>query len=277
MIDPSLRLRRAIRSNDALLVRRILKSHPSLLHNPDHTVATGNANSNLHLAASLGHLAICKLLVEAGHERVTPALNDDHQTALMLAAANGHTEVVHYLCEKGSSNGNYILKQDIRGRDAIMEAALHGHDTVVQLLLTYAPGGAQAALAQADLDGNTALHFASSNGNLLVLRTLLAAGADAGRMNVWSWPAEAYSATVQAEVYLKGLVAEVERRKGGAAEKNVPTGGAEGKAAQGKMAMVGSPSPGKMMGGGGGSPSPKKVARGFIGGAVRLVRDGVGD
>lgn len=208
-IDPSIRLRRAIHANDALLARRILKSHPHLLHNPDLSL-TGNANSNLHLAASLGHLAICKLLVELGHEADTPALNDLHQTALMLAARAGHTEVVHFLCE---TNPHSILRQDVHGRDAIMEASLAGHDTVVQILLTYAPGGAEHALAQADTDGNTALHFASSNGNLLVLRTLLAAGADAGRKNAWSWTAEAYSATVQAEVYLKALVAEVERRK----------------------------------------------------------------
>ncbi|SPQ24492.1 743f3d96-e781-41eb-ad97-006def9efbb0 [Thermothielavioides terrestris] len=208
-IDPSIRLRRAIHANDVLLVRRILKSHPHLLHNPDHLLS-GNANSNLHLAASLGHISICKLLVELGHEADMPALNDDHQTALMLAAAAGHTEVVHFLSENDPKS---ILRQDLRGRDAIMEASLHGHDTVVQILLTYAPGGAAAALAQADLDGNTALHFASSNGNLLVLRTLLAAGADAGRKNAWSWTAEAYSATVQAEVYLKTLVGEVERRK----------------------------------------------------------------
>ena len=64
-----------------------------------------------------------------------------------------------------------------------------------------------------DVDGNTALHFASSNGHLLVLRTLLAAGADSERRNCWSWTAVSYSATVQAEVYFKGLVAEVERRK----------------------------------------------------------------
>jgi ankyrin repeat protein len=68
-------------------------------------------------------------------------------------------------------------------------------------------------LQNADVDGNTALHFASSNGHLLVLRTLLAAGADADRRNVWSWTPVAYSATVQAEVYFKGLVAEVEKRK----------------------------------------------------------------
>lgn len=128
----------------------------------------------------------------------------------MLAAAEGHTEVVHYLCERFPQ---IVTRQDIRGRDAIMEASLNGHDTVVQLLLTYSPQGAQAALAQADMDGNTALHFASSNGNLLVLRTLLAAGADATRKNNWNWTAEAYSATVSAEVYLKGLISEMERRK----------------------------------------------------------------
>ena len=141
----------------------------------------------------------------------------------MLAAAAGHTEVVHCLSENDPPS---IIRQDLRGRDAIMEASLHGHDTVVQILLTYAPGGAADALAQADLDGNTALHFASSNGNLLVLRTLLAAGADAGRMNAWSWTAEAYSATVQAEVYLKALVGEVERRKQARRDGEVARNGA---------------------------------------------------
>ncbi|KAH9905580.1 ankyrin [Xylariomycetidae sp. FL2044] len=209
MIQPSQRLRRAVHSDDALLVRRIVKAHPDLVHNPDHS-STGLSNSSLHLAASLGHLDVCKVLVALGHESPTPALNDNHQTALMLAAAAGHTEVVHFLAENDPPS---ILRRDIRGRDAIMEASLGGHDTVLQILLTYVPGGATGAVRNADIDGNTALHFASSNGNLLVLRTLLAAGADAETRNVWSWTAVAYSATVQAEVYLKGLVAEVEKRR----------------------------------------------------------------
>jgi ankyrin repeat protein len=128
----------------------------------------------------------------------------------MLAANAGHTEVVHFLAENDPST---ILRRDIRGRDAIMEASLGGHDTVLQILLTYVPGGAESAVQNADIDGNTALHFASSNGHLLVLRTLLAAGADADKKNVWSWSAVAYSATVQAEVYFKNLVADVEKRR----------------------------------------------------------------
>ncbi|KAI1363673.1 ankyrin repeat-containing domain protein [Xylaria arbuscula] len=208
-IEAPQRLRRAVHSNDASLVQRIVNSHPGLVHNPDHS-ADGLSNSNLHLAASLGHLQVCKVLVAHGHEKPTPALNDNHQTALMLAARAGHTEVVHFLAENDPAT---ILRRDVRGKDAIMEASMGGHDTVLQILLTYVPGGAEAAVKNADVDGNTALHFASSNGHLLVLRTLLAAGADADKRNVWSWSAVAYSATVQAEVYFKNLVVEVEKRR----------------------------------------------------------------
>lgn len=119
-----------------------------------------------------------------------------------------------------------ISRRDIRGRDAIMEAAAGGHDTDLQLLLTYVPGGPIEAVRRADFEGNTALHFASSNGNLLVLRTLLAAGADVERRNIWNWTPAAYSATVQAEVYFKGLVTDVGRKQ--QLRKEAPAAAAHG-------------------------------------------------
>lgn len=208
-IEAPLRLRRAIHANDKTLVERILKSHPKLIHNPD-TSSEGLSNSNLHLAASLGHLPIVEILVENDHEKDLPAVNEEGQTALMLASRNGHTEIVHYLCFQFKPS---IMHCDRRGRDAIMEASLGGHDTVLQILLTYVPCGPEQAVRRSDKEGNTALHFASSNGHLLVLRTLLAAGADAEKRNIWSWTAIAYSATVEAEVYLKRLVAEAEQKR----------------------------------------------------------------
>ncbi|KAI1812496.1 ankyrin [Poronia punctata] len=210
MIPPSKRLRRAVVANDASLVQRILKSHPDLLHNPDSS-ADGLSNSNLHLAASLGHLQVCKVLVAAGHEVPMAALNENHQTALMLAAAAGHTEVVLFLAQ---TNPSSILRCDTRGRDAIMEASAGGHDTVLQILLTCHPDGVEAGVHNSDLDGNTALHFASSHGHLPAIRTLLAANADPDKPNLWSWPPVAYSATVQTEVRYKQYVAE-QMEKGG--------------------------------------------------------------
>lgn len=227
-LEPSQRLRRAIHASDCLLVQRVLKSHPTLIHNPD-TSSAGLSNSNLHLAASLGCLDICRALVQKGHEEPSPALNEHQQTALMLAAAAGHTEVVHFLVDNDPS---IITRRDFRGRDAVMEASLGGHDTVLQILLTFAPAGPASAVQTSDVDGNTALHFASSNGNLLVLRTLLAAGADAEKRNIWSWKAVAYSATVQAEVYLKNLVGDIEKRR------RAHSDGAESRKAGGAVRIV---------------------------------------
>lgn len=142
----------------------------------------------------------------------------------MLAASNGHAEIVHALLESPEAGG--IAKRDSRGRDALMLAASNGFDTCVQLLLTHAPPPpaadmaadpqltpARALLRAQDADGNTALHFASANGQLLVLRTLVAAGAEHERRNAWSWTAVSYSATVAAEVYFKALVGEREERE----------------------------------------------------------------
>lgn len=63
-------------------------------------------------------------------------------------------------------------------------------------------------LQAVDMDGNTALHYASAYGQLKCIRALLEAGADPGKRNAWNWTAVSYSLSVQAEVYFRGLVGE---------------------------------------------------------------------
>lgn len=71
-----------------------------------------------------------------------------------------------------------------------------------------------------DADGNSCLHYASTWGNLKAIRALIQAGADPIRQNGKGWTPQAYSITVQAEVYYKNLVAEWEKRKGGGAMRS---------------------------------------------------------
>lgn len=51
MINVEIRLRRAIRLNDLVLVRRIVRNNPDILRNPDFK---DKSNTSLHLAAREG-------------------------------------------------------------------------------------------------------------------------------------------------------------------------------------------------------------------------------
>jgi hypothetical protein len=64
-----------------------------------------------------------------------------------------------------------------------------------------------------DDQGNTCLHNASAWGNLKAIRALMQAGADPLCKNKAGWTPQYYSITVQAEVYFRNLVAELEKRK----------------------------------------------------------------
>lgn len=85
-IDVSLRLRRAILLNDLPLVQRIIRANPNRLRNPDFD---DKSNTSLHLAARHGFTAIAEFLIECGHEDEMVSRNNDLETPLMLAAANG--------------------------------------------------------------------------------------------------------------------------------------------------------------------------------------------
>lgn len=64
MIDPSIRIRRAIHLNDLSLLQRIIKNNPNLVQNIDFA---DNGNTSLHLAAQLGHLEIAVRVTTPHH------------------------------------------------------------------------------------------------------------------------------------------------------------------------------------------------------------------
>ncbi|MCJ1274048.1 hypothetical protein MMC21_001842 [Puttea exsequens] len=224
-IDVSTRIRRAIHLNDLTLLKRIIKNNPKDLQNPDFT---NNGNTSLHIAAQLGRLDIVEFLITAGHEDHGISLNINRDTPLLIAVQNSPmcatTLATHF--------PRCIPWKNRQGADALMLTARTPHTPLLDLLLTLAPppGPFSSALPTnsnrsssfdptsplhaIDSAGNTPLHYASAYGQLKSIRTLLEHGADAGARNAWSWTPQAYSASVQAEVYFKDLRAAQERERG---------------------------------------------------------------
>ena len=92
------------------------------------------------------------------------------------------------------------------------------HAALLTHLLALSPH-IPSALAASDVSGHTALHYASGFGQLKSIRILLKHGADAAAGNAWNWTPASCSASVQAEVYFKGLVSAAEREKEGMREE----------------------------------------------------------
>lgn len=209
MIDVSIRIRRAIHLNDLTLLKRIIKNNPKSLQNPDFA---DNGNTSLHLAAQLGLSDIAEFLIDAGHEDDGISKNANWDTPLLLAVETSEA-VATLLATRFPRSIPWKNKQ---GADSLMLTSRTPHTNLLSHLLTLSPGPA-SPLASADASGNTPLHYASAYGQLKSIRTLLEHGADASARNAWSWTPVSYSASVQAEVYFKGLVNAAEREREGMA------------------------------------------------------------
>jgi ankyrin repeat protein len=142
----------------------------------------------LMMSAYKGHMEVVKLLLEKGADvnamRISPftlirtrkleeGLDTDSaamqgRTALMIAAWEGHTEIVKLLFEKGAD----IKVKDNFGRTALMMAA-SGHTNVVKFLLEKS-----ANVNDKDNIGGTALMIAAQNGHTEIVNLLIEKGAE---------------------------------------------------------------------------------------------------
>ncbi len=116
--------------------------------------------------AKIGDLDAVIELVENGAK--VDIKNNDGDTPLMWASADGHVEVVKALLDAGAK----VDEKDYKGVTALMCASCWGHVEVVKTLIENG-----AKVDEKDNDGDTALIRASRYGCLDVVKTLIENGA----------------------------------------------------------------------------------------------------
>ena len=134
-----------------------------------------NGRSPLHKASTSGALDVVKMLVKAGADvRVTDndgdTRDDEGETCLTLAAANGHTETVRYLVSLEDVDVNHSGED---GFTALHWAGQQNSPEVVQVLID-----AGADIETKDEKGRSPLHKACTSGALDVVKMLVEAGAN---------------------------------------------------------------------------------------------------
>ncbi|EQC38201.1 hypothetical protein SDRG_04628 [Saprolegnia diclina VS20] len=136
--------------------------------------STLRLESPFHAAARRGQLELLKSLRSAA---TLDLLNDDHNTALILAASRGHAAVIEYLAIQGAS----------------MEATTRDHSTALLVAVRKGHVGTARLLVQhgADIEarnkaGETALAIAAKVQNAALVELLVQHGADVNAVPIKS-------------------------------------------------------------------------------------------
>ncbi|XP_072314779.1 tRNA methyltransferase 10 homolog B [Eucyclogobius newberryi] len=117
----------------------------------------------VHKAAAEGDLVKLKELVTKKKTAINK-LDKKHRTALHIACAVGHDQVVQFLVDR---NANLKCRDD-QGQTALMKAVQGNHQTCVSILLEN-----HADPKMRDFEGNTSLHMAASISGVSIARELL--------------------------------------------------------------------------------------------------------
>ena len=152
----------AARADDLSGVRKLIKDHG------DVNAAANDGSSALLWAAFHSDLEMTKALLAAG--AAVDAANHYGVTPLLQASRNGDAEVMRALLDAGAQPTRWHAE----GETPLMAAARTGKVDAVQLLIDRG-----SFINAADpYQEETALMWASAEGHLDVVKTLLAAGAD---------------------------------------------------------------------------------------------------
>lgn len=136
------------------------------------TIQDACGNTPLMYAALGGHMGVVQKLLHVVGDKGLAERGEEGRTALHHAVIGGHDELVAFLMSKGA----HVSSKDVAGVTPLMYASSRGHlDVVLRLVEVVGDEG----LADTDLDGWTALHYAAHEGQQEVVDILLRSGAQA--------------------------------------------------------------------------------------------------
>ena len=162
-LDNQTALHHASERGNLQMVKSLLNAGAKI----DETIDYRSRSTPLMLAAREGHQDIVGHLITCGANVDKKGLND--QTALHYASERGNLEIVKSLLNAGAK----IDEVDYSNRSTpLMLAAREGHQDIVNHLIICG-----ASVDNKDLSNRTALHFAIERGNLQMVKLLLNAGA----------------------------------------------------------------------------------------------------
>ena len=156
----------AAREGDADRVKAML------MRGLDINAADYDKRSTLHLSCAEGNSKVVELLIAEGAN--VHALDRYGYNALHYAVVNNHSLIADLLSRNGAEL-NYK-----KPADHLCAAAGHGQMDRIRVLVKYGVG-----VNSADFDGRTALHLASSQGNLRVVELLLSMEANVNKQDRW--------------------------------------------------------------------------------------------
>ena len=151
-------------------LEKILQEQPSLVNFRDYDRRTA-----LHIAASEGHVDICRYLVAKGAK----INRSDRMGGSPLDDAHRHRnpEVVQFLRENGARFGSTSQATNF------ITAASEGDKEEVKAFLEFG----SVDLNEGDYDRRTALHLAAGEGQLEIVEMLCAAGGDVNVEDRWGF------------------------------------------------------------------------------------------